>query len=199
MAPSSVICHLCSLLVGPHPHSLSLGGFAPRSGRRPSGLSLYTECVTRLLRSSATRRVIGGIAIAALLATASTALAQRRRGFGYGWGAPLRMATPESFDGSFNFCRIMFSQSNDGDGGDWSVDYPESRHQSLYPPVGADAHAYQPRRRQANRIMLLLRLTDDLLFQCPFIMMTEVGNDLLQSGRSRAPARVPAEGRLPLG
>src|SRR6185503_18175828 len=71
------------------------------------------------------RRFVSALAIAAVLATASTALAQRRRGFGWGY-APLRMATPESFDGAFNFCRIMFSQSYDGDGGNWSVDYPRA-------------------------------------------------------------------------
>src|SRR5262245_40379167 len=127
-----------------------------------------------VLRSGATRRVIGGIAIAALLASASTALAQRRRGFGYGW-APLRMATPESFDGSFNFCRIMFSQSNDGDGNGWSVDYPRA-------DINLSIRLSELTRTRISRDTtgepnhVLLRLTDDLLFQCPFIMMTEVGS-----------------------
>ena len=69
----------------------------------------------------------------------------------------------------------MFSQSNDGDGGNWSVDYPRAdinlsirlseltRTKSAATPSGEPNH-------------VLLRLTDDLLFQCPFIMMTEVGN-----------------------
>jgi Domain of unknown function (DUF4159) len=130
--------------------------------------------VTRFVRSASARRVISGIAIAALLATASTALAQRRRGFGYGW-APLRMATPESFDGSFNFCRIMFSQSNDGDGGNWSVDYPRA-------DINLSIRLSELTRTRISRDTtgepnhVLLRLTDDLLFQCPFIMMTEVGS-----------------------
>ena len=38
----------------------------------------------------------------------------------------MRMATAESFDGGFNFCRIMFSESHDGDGGSWGVDYPRA-------------------------------------------------------------------------
>jgi hypothetical protein len=130
--------------------------------------------VTRLLRSAPARRIIGGIALAAILAGASTVLAQRRRGFGYGY-APLRMASPESFDGSFNFCRIVFSESNDGHGGNWSVDYPRA-------DVNLSIRLSELTRTRISRDAsgepnhVLLRLTDDLMFQCPFIMMTEVGN-----------------------
>ena len=130
--------------------------------------------MSRVLHSTGARRIIGGIALAALLACASTALAQRRRGFGYGY-APLRMATPESFDGAFNFCRIMFSQSNDGDGGNWSVDYPHA-------DVNLSIRLSELTRTRISRDAsgepnhVLLRLTDDLMFQCPFIMMTEVGS-----------------------
>jgi hypothetical protein len=130
--------------------------------------------VPRIFHSAAVRRVVAGIAIAAIVACASTALAQRRRGFGYGY-APLRMATPESFDGSFNFCRIIFSQSNDGDGGNWSVDYPRA-------DVNLSIRLSELTRTRISRDSsgepnhVLLRLTDDLLFQCPFIMMTEVGS-----------------------
>jgi uncharacterized protein DUF4159 len=123
------------------------------------------------------RRIVSAFAIAAVLATASTALAQRRRGGrDFGWGyAPLRMATPESFDGAFNFCRIMFSGSNDGDGGNWSVDYPRA-------DINLSIRLAELTRTRISRDSsgepnyVLLRLTDDLLFQCPFIMMTEVGN-----------------------
>jgi hypothetical protein len=122
---------------------------------------------------------MSALAIAAILATASTALAQRRRGRGFGFGyAPLRMATAESFDGGFNFCRIMFSDSYDGDGGNWSVDYPRA-------DVNLSIRLSELTRTRISRDAtgepnhVLLRLTDDLLFQCPFIMMTEVGSTFL--------------------
>ena len=128
---------------------------------------------------AALRRIISALAIAAVLATASTALAQRRRGRGFGWGsAPLRMATAESFDGAFNFCRIIFSQSYDGNGGNWSVDYPRA-------DVNLSIRLAELTRTRISRDSsgepnhVLLRLTDDLLFQCPFIMMTEVGSTYL--------------------
>ena len=126
------------------------------------------------------RRIVSAFAIAAVLATASTALAQRRRGGrDFGWGyAPLRMATPESFDGAFNFCRIMYSGSNDGDGGNWSVDYPRADI-NLSIRLAELTRARISRDSSGEPNYVLLRLTDDLLFQCPFIMMTEVGNTYL--------------------
>src|SRR3954447_4756951 len=113
------------------------------------------------------------IAVALCIGVASRVLAQRRRGFGF--GAPLRMAPPESFDGSFNFCRIIFSQSPDGDGANWSVDYPRADvnlsirlSELTRTRISRDAATGEPNH-------VLVRLTDDLMFQCPFIMMTEVG------------------------
>lgn len=119
------------------------------------------------------RRLTLAIALAATLAAATGALAQRRRGFGF--GAPLRMATAESFDGGFNFCRIIFSQSRDGDGANWSVDYPRA-------DVNLSIRLAELTRTRISRSPggepnhVLLRLTDDLMFQCPFVMMTEVGS-----------------------
>jgi hypothetical protein len=124
------------------------------------------------VRSAVARQIIGGVTLAALLC-ASTALAQRRRGFRYGY-APLRMASAESFDGSFNFCRIMFSQSNDGDGGGWMVDYPRAD-ANLSIRLSELTRTRISRDASGEPNHVLLRLTDDLMFQCPFIMMTEVG------------------------
>jgi hypothetical protein len=86
----------------------------------------------------------------------------------------VRPAAGHSFDGSFNFCRIMFNVSGDGDGGRWSVDYPRADinlsirlSELTKTTVSVDA-AGEPNH-------LVLRLTDEELFQCPFVMMTEVG------------------------
>jgi hypothetical protein len=113
------------------------------------------------------------IVAALCIGAASTVLAQRRRGFGF--GAPLRMASPESFDGAFNFCRIIFSQSPDGDGANWSVDYPRADiNLSIRLSELTRARiSRDPASGEPNHV--LVRLTDDLMFQCPFIMMTEVG------------------------
>lgn len=120
------------------------------------------------------RRLVVAVVLAVTIAAATTVLAQRRRGFGFS-SAPLRMATAESFDGGFNFCRIIFSQSRDGDGANWSVDYPRADinlsirlSELTRTRISRDAASGEPNH-------VLVRLTDDLLFQCPFIMMTEVG------------------------
>ncbi|MEP6914577.1 MAG: DUF4159 domain-containing protein [Acidobacteriota bacterium] len=124
------------------------------------------------------RRVLSGIVVAAVLAAATTAFAQRRRGFGGfgGYGAPMRMATADSFDGGFNFCRIVFSQSPDGDGGNWGVDYPRAdiNLSIRLSELTRTRISRDPATNEPNHVVI--RLTDDLLFQCPFIMMTEVGS-----------------------
>jgi hypothetical protein len=86
------------------------------------------------------------------------------------------MATAESFDGQFNFCRIMFSESQDGHGGNWSVDYPRAdvNLSIRLAELTRTRISRDPSTGEPNHV--LLRLTDDLLFQCPFIMMTEVGS-----------------------
>jgi hypothetical protein len=109
--------------------------------------------------------------VSLVAALAITVEAQRRRGRVF---APVRMATPESFDGRFNFCRVAYQRSYDGDGGGWNVDYPRADvnlsirlAELTLTPISRDG-AGEPNH-------VVLQLTDPLLFQCPFVMMTEVG------------------------
>ena len=41
-------------------------------------------------------------------------------------GPSVKLATPEDFDGDFLFCRIVFRNAPNGDGGGWGVDYPRA-------------------------------------------------------------------------
>ena len=132
-----------------------------RQVRRPA-------LVTRLGRS----RRLTALTVALLLA-ASVSAAQFRRG-GRG-GRNASFATIEDYDGSFQFCRVVFRADRNGDGGDWSVDWPRADEnlsirlsELTKTPVGMDADG-MPKH-------LLIRLTDPMLFRCPFIMMTEVGS-----------------------
>jgi hypothetical protein len=116
------------------------------------------------------------VAVLAMVAAAVTVEAQRRRGMFGGLGR-FGYAVQENpkYDGKFQFCRAMYSEAPDGDGGGWSVDYPRAdlnlpfRLGQLTPviPVSKDASG-EPKH-------VLVNLTDDRLFQCPFVMMTEVG------------------------
>jgi hypothetical protein len=108
------------------------------------------------------------------LITASAA-AQRRGGRGYGQ-RPLSYATLDDFDGTFQFCRIVFRRAPNGDGGDWSVDFPRADEnlsirlsELTRTPVGFDPESV-PKH-------LLITLRDpSVLSHCGFIMMTEVGS-----------------------
>jgi Domain of unknown function (DUF4159) len=109
--------------------------------------------------------------VIAALALGVVAEAQRRgRGITFG----IRTPTPQSFDGRFNFCRVMFSGSSSGDGGGWWVDYPRAdMNLSIRLSELTKTEISMEPSGEPNH--LVIRLTDPELFQCPFIMMTEVG------------------------
>lgn len=114
-----------------------------------------------------------GTALLVAVAVAGTlAAAQGRRGGRFGYTVPL--ATPESFDGAFHFCRLAFRGSRGGDGGSWMVDFPRAdvnvsiRLAELTKTVVSFDAQREPRH-------LVVRPTDPELFQCPFVMATEVG------------------------
>lgn len=121
-------------------------------------------------------------AVVAFVTITSVVYAQRWRG-----RYPIRQATAESFDGRFNFCRVMFRSGRFGDGGRWSVDYPRADinlsirlSELTRVPVSMDA-ANDPNH-------VVVDLTDPMLFRCPFVMMTEVGSayfDELEAERLR--------------
>jgi hypothetical protein len=117
-----------------------------------------------------TTRIASGLLAVAVLASATTGEAQRRGRF-----APaVRLASPQDADGAFHFCRVAY-RSGRGDGGGWGVDYPQADinlsirlSELTRAPVSFDP------AREPNH--LVVRLTDDELFLCPFVMMTEVGS-----------------------
>ena len=116
------------------------------------------------------RRLVAVLLGVAALAVAVRVDAQFLRNF-----RSLRTASADDFDGTFQFCRIWFREDRRGDGGDWSVDWPRAdinlsiRLAELTKTSVGRAPAGDPNH-------LLLRLTDEALFQCPFVMMTEVGS-----------------------
>lgn len=115
------------------------------------------------------------MAVALIGVLASPLAAQlRQRGFrGFGFGE-LRKATPEDFDGKFHFCRLAYGYDPRGDGSNWSVDFPRADinlSQRLSELTNTDVG----RRADGEPKYLLVELTDPELFNCGFVMMTEVG------------------------
>src|SRR5688500_15871888 len=120
------------------------------------------------------RRMLAGVMAAALVAGVVSINAQRRGAIGRGFYAGIREPAPGDFDGGFNFCRIWFKQNPSGDGGGWSADSPQAdvnvsiRLSELTKTRVTFAGAEEPKH-------MVLQLTDPAVYQCPFIMMTEVG------------------------
>lgn len=114
--------------------------------------------------------LVAGAALAA--SSASDAQPPFRRG-GRGFYG-IRTARPDSFDGGFNFCRIMFNYNRYGDGGGWNVDYPRAD-QNVSIRLSELTKTRVSFDAQNNPEHFVLALSDPLIFKCPFIMMTEVG------------------------
>jgi hypothetical protein len=108
--------------------------------------------------------------LATLVAAIATAAhAQVRRGFG-----AVRVATPADFDGRFHFCRLVYRGNRGGGGGSWTTDFPRadinmSIRLSELTKTNVSFTGGQPNH-------LLVRPTDDTLFQCPFVIMAAPGS-----------------------
>jgi Domain of unknown function (DUF4159) len=115
------------------------------------------------------RRLACGLLLAVCIATAASA--QFRSRFR---GPSAKMATPEDFDGNFLFCRILFRNAPYGDGGGWGVDYPRADINLTFrlSELTTTTVSRHP-REEYNHVVV--RLTDPLLYHCPFVMMTEPG------------------------
>jgi len=123
-------------------------------------------------------RVRWGIALAGIIALAIAVRveAQFRRGGIRNFGVATK-ARPEDFDGLWHFCRVAFGSDPRGDtqGGGWFVDYPRA---DLNLSIRLSELTKTPVSREASGEPrpLLVEMTDPELFDCPFIMMTEVGS-----------------------
>lgn len=117
------------------------------------------------------------LAVAVSVAVAQLPRSSRGRGGGFS-GRPLRYATVDDFDGTFQFCRIVTNFAPDGDGSAWNVDFPRADEnlsirlsELTKTPVGIGGDDL-PKH-------VLINLRQPELFHCGFIMMTEVGRLLL--------------------
>lgn len=123
------------------------------------------------------RRLIRNlILVLAVVAGGVSAAHAQRIWAGYYGRTPPKFPTAASYDGSFNFCRALF-QSDRREKQGWSTDYP-----------GADIN-FSVRLAEITKVRVkftseagetvpdavVVRLTDDWLFQCPFVLMEDAG------------------------
>jgi hypothetical protein len=120
------------------------------------------------------------LALACALAVFAAAVAGAQ-GFGQRWGrmrvAPPRYPVADSFDGSFNFCRGMYESDpghREAGGKGWGTDNPESDIKfSIRLSEMTKIHVSKQSNGDPNH--LVVRLTDDALFNCPWLEMEDVG------------------------
>ncbi len=123
---------------------------------------------------------VGGailLAIAAGLCFAVTDRAEAQRRWGGGWQnrqVRLRMPERDIFpDNRFTFCRIRYSSY--GYGWAWSTDYPESDENFSW-RLAELTTVNVKRTKDGGYYHVVVDLTDEALFDYPFIYMLEVGN-----------------------
>ncbi len=109
------------------------------------------------------------LVVAVLLASA--AVAQRRGQFQRSY----RFASVGDFDGTFQFCRVVFNQSSNGVGGNWQVDFPRAD-QNLSIRLSELTKTWVGMDADNIPNHLLVNMADPVIMHCPFIMMTEVGS-----------------------
>src|SRR3954452_20701101 len=116
-------------------------------------------------------RVIAGAAAAVLLVAAAAAA---QFGQGRFFGQRAVFASPNDFDGGFQFCRLVFRQASNGDGAGWNVDWPRADinlsirlSELTRTPVSMDERE-EPKP-------LCVNLGAPEISHCPYVMMTEPG------------------------
>jgi hypothetical protein len=112
-----------------------------------------------------------GLAVTILAAFAQPPFWQGGRRFRY----PPRFPTADTFDGTFNFCRVMYDSITWEAGGQgWGTDYP-SADVNLSIRLSELTRTRVGRDRAGEPRHVVVRLTDDALFRCPFVIMEDAG------------------------
>ncbi len=113
-------------------------------------------------------------ALAASIVSAADAQWRVREGVRFG-GMPPRFAPPQMPDRDFAFCRLMYqSVRSEPLGMGWSTDYPYAGI-NLMIRLSELTRTKVSLEREGEPNHWVVRLTDDQLFNCPFIMASDIG------------------------
>ena len=112
-----------------------------------------------------------------VLLVATTAAAQDWfRGYGRGFNrVPPRLPKADSYDGSFSFCRGLFTQyRGEPSGSGWSTDYPDAdvNFSIRFSELTKVRVGKQP---TGDPNHLVVPLSHDYLYNCPYLHMEDVG------------------------
>src|SRR3954469_9986762 len=130
------------------------------------------------------RRIALTVLVVAALAAGVDAQFQQRRGGGR-FGRGMQSTANPDYDGAFMFCRIMFRNASNGDGGGWSVDWPRAD-ENLSFRLSELTRTTVSRDTAGDYNHVTIPLTDaDRLSHCPFIMMTEPGGTYFDDAEAK--------------
>jgi hypothetical protein len=119
-------------------------------------------------------RLIACLVAGLVLASAGYAVAQfRSRGFNI-LGSGSGLAPAQFPDRDFVVCRLLYTEGRPFAGG-WRTDYPLGD-RNLSIRFGELTRTRVSTARDGSRNHYLVRITDDQLFQCPFIIAGDVGS-----------------------
>ena len=128
-------------------------------------------------------RKLIALALILILGVAAVSFAQRRGrrgGMNY-------VKRPEhiTWNSDFTFCRLAYREAYDGDGGGWGVDYPRA---DMNLPIRLSELTKAPvnfdESREPNHVVI--QATEEELFKCPFVMMSEYGSALITPPEAEA-------------
>jgi len=148
--------------------------------------------VERVPMSVVVRRLVWSAVVAIGIAVAGIGVsyAQQIWANGYGNSTPPRFPTKDTFNGGFTFCRALFA-SNRREKSGWRTDYPGADINfsiRLSELTKADVKMLHNNGEEPTPDPVVVRLTDDALFNCPFILMEDAGTadfDQLEATRLR--------------
>ena len=114
-------------------------------------------------------------AVALMLAATTAAQGPFGRGFGRFGRMPPRFRPADHADRAFSFCRLMYdSVRSEPAGSGWRTDYPYADINFMIRASElTKAHVSINRKGDPNH--WVVRVTDDALFDCPFVMTSDVG------------------------
>jgi uncharacterized protein DUF4159 len=116
------------------------------------------------------------IVVVFVLAASAAGAQDFFRGYGRGYNrVPPRYPNASSYDGAFMFCRGQYNVVRRESGGQgWSTDYPDAdvNFSIRFSELTKTRVSKQP-TGDPNHVVV--PLTDEFLFQCPFLLMSDVG------------------------
>ena len=121
------------------------------------------------------RAAAAALIVVAALASSADAQFQQRRGGGGRGGRSMAGFTNPDYDGAFMFCRVVYRNAANGDGGGWAVDsWRADENLSFRLSELTRTSVSRNSAGQYNHVAIML--TDaQPLSHCPFIMITEPG------------------------